>query len=263
MKAKLTVKIMVLVALTALIGMAVFAPSAMAELTTNVNHDLIEIRLNYNGSTVSVKGEAEAGSDLMIKINGADKEEKLKSKDKVGGLFWMNTDEHIFTEVPDLYFLKSTADPAQILSPDQLMANSIGYESLAANGKIEPEVSPDQKSVLFDEFFKYKEDQKLYDQSVGGIDTGASGNGQSFSTVFDWPYQAKPGVYEVTVYSVRDGQITDTSIGEVRVEETGVVKTLSDMSKNNGGLYGLLAIGVAVIAGFGVGVVFRKGGGAH
>lgn len=263
MKTKLTIKTMVLVALTALIGMAVIAPSAMAELTTNVNHDLIEIRLNYNGSTVSVKGEADAGSNLVIKISGAEKEEKLKSKDKVGGLFWMNTDEHVFTEVPELYFLKSTADPAQILSEDQLLANNIGYKAVAANGKIEPEVPPAEKAVLFEEFFKYKEDQNLYNQSVEGIETSPSGAVQSFDTVFDWPYQAKPGIYEVTVYSVKDGQITGTSKGEVRVEETGVVKTLSDMSKNNGGLYGLLAIGVAVIAGFGVGIVFRKGGGAH
>jgi uncharacterized protein (TIGR02186 family) len=263
MRASIVFKTIALLALTSLIGMAAFAPAAMAELAANVNNDLIEINLNYNGSTLSIDGDADAGSDVIIKITGAEKEEKLKSKDKIGGLLWMNTDEHTFTAVPDLYFLRSTADPEQILNPEQLVANGIGYIALAHTGRIEPEPSPDQRVVLFDQFFKYKEDQDLYKQSFEGIETGSAGGSQHFETVFDWPYQAKPGTYEVTVFTVKDGQITATSTGEVRVEEVGVVKTLSDMSKNNGGLYGLLAIGVAVIAGFGVGVVFRKGGGAH
>jgi uncharacterized membrane-anchored protein YitT (DUF2179 family) len=32
------------------------------------------------------------------------------------------------------------------------------------------------------------------------------------------------------------------------------------MAKNNGTLYGIISIVVAVLAGFGVGMIFRKGG---
>jgi hypothetical protein len=42
-----------------------------------------------------------------------------------------------------------------------------------------------------------------------------------------------------------------------------VVKSLADMAKNNAALYGLISIAVALGAGFGVGMVFRKSGGAH
>jgi len=41
------------------------------------------------------------------------------------------------------------------------------------------------------------------------------------------------------------------------------VKALSGMAKNNGALYGIISILIALGAGFGVGMIFRKGGGAH
>jgi len=41
------------------------------------------------------------------------------------------------------------------------------------------------------------------------------------------------------------------------------VKSLAEMAKNNGALYGLLSIILALGSGLGVGLVFRKSGGAH
>ena len=41
------------------------------------------------------------------------------------------------------------------------------------------------------------------------------------------------------------------------------MKTLADMAKNNGAIYGIISIVIALAAGFGVGMIFRKGGGAH
>jgi F0F1-type ATP synthase membrane subunit c/vacuolar-type H+-ATPase subunit K len=49
----------------------------------------------------------------------------------------------------------------------------------------------------------------------------------------------------------------------VLVEQVGMVKSLAGMAKENAALYGGLSILAALGAGFGVGLVFRKGGGAH
>ena len=49
----------------------------------------------------------------------------------------------------------------------------------------------------------------------------------------------------------------------MRVEQVGMVKTLAGMAKDSAAVYGFLSIGIALSAGFGVGLVFRKGGGSH
>jgi hypothetical protein len=46
-------------------------------------------------------------------------------------------------------------------------------------------------------------------------------------------------------------------------EQAGIVKSLAGMAKNNAAVYGVLSILAALGAGFGVGLIFRKGGGAH
>jgi hypothetical protein len=43
----------------------------------------------------------------------------------------------------------------------------------------------------------------------------------------------------------------------------GMVKTLATMARDSAVFYGFLSVGIALGAGFGVGMIFRKGGGAH
>ena len=62
---------------------------------------------------------------------------------------------------------------------------------------------------------------------------------------------------------MKDGKVVDQAESRVLVEQAGIVKTLAGMAKNKAALYGLISIVSALGAGFGVGLVFRKGGGAH
>jgi len=78
-----------------------------------------------------------------------------------------------------------------------------------------------------------------------------------------WPYQAAPGAYTVTVYAVKNGKVVETAESQVTVQQVGMVKSLATMAKNRAAIYGFLSIGIALGAGFGVGMIFRKGGGAH
>lgn len=87
--------------------------------------------------------------------------------------------------------------------------------------------------------------------------------GQNYSIKLNWPYQAAPGEYLVTVYAVKDKKVVEKAEARMIVEQAGIVKTLANMAKNNGAVYGIISILAALAAGFGVGMVFRKGGGGH
>ena len=253
---------MILVVLPLLLLFAA-VPVAMAKTTARANHDEIDINYDYNGSTVSVSGDTEKDVDLIIKIYSENGNEEMKVKDKVGGLLWMNGETVVFGNVPNQYFLRSTAPVEELLAESQLNEHSIGYEALAANGELEPAMEPEKEAELFAEFFRYKEKGSLYSQSVGGIDLRGGEPQQDYYTVFDWPYQAPPGDYRITVYAVRDGSVIDVADASLVVEEVGVEKTLTTMAEERGALYGIAAIIVAMSAGFGVGVIFKTGGGAH
>jgi uncharacterized protein (TIGR02186 family) len=240
------------------------AKPASAMLTAKANHDHITIDFFYHGSTVSVKGESDPGVDLIVKITSPEGHQVLKQKGKVGGVLWMNVGMLKFENTPNFYEVFSTKNLDDILAQDEREKYVIGYPALAKHVEISPAANEEEKTKWFNEFIKFKEDSKVYASSAGKITTTMLPNGhQEYYILTDWPYQAAPGDYLVTVYAVKNNRVTEQAEAKVNVAQVGMVKTLANMAKDRAAFYGFLSIGIALGAGFGVGMVFRKGGGSH
>lgn len=253
-----------IIILTLFILQFAFAGAASAMLTIKANHNDIKIDFFYHGSTVSVSGEANSGADLIIKITAPEGRQSLRKKGKVGGMLWMNVGNLQFEHMPNLYFVHSTKNIDEILAPGETDSYVIGYPALKKHVEILPAADENEKSKWFDEFVKFKEYSNLYSTSSGKISTMTKAHGrQEYHILLPWPYQAAPGEYTVTVYAVKDKKVVEEADTRVHVEQVGAIKTLAGVAKNKAALYGILSIGIALGAGFGVGMVFRKGGGSH
>ena len=241
----------------------VTAGTASAKLTATANHDRISVDFFYHGSTVSVRGVSDPGADLVVKIASPEGEQVLRQKGKVGGLLWMNTGKLTFERVPTLYFVQSTKNLTDMLSEEELNKYVIGYQALEKHSEVSPVADAAEKEKWFDEFVSFKEASKLYTAGYGKISTTQEGGQQQYYILLDWPYQAAPGEYTVSVYAVKGNKVIESADTKVRVEQVGVVKSLAGMAKNKAAAYGFISVLVALGAGFGVGLIFRKGGGAH
>ena len=258
-KLNLTIKTLLM-----MLAVAFMAPAAaQASLTAKANHDHIKIDFFYHGSTVSVRGVSDPGTDLIIKITSPEGHQALKEKGKAAGFLWMNVGELELDKTPNLYYVHGTKELEDIVGPEDRDKYVLGYAALGKHMEISPVKDPADRAKWFEEFVKYKESKKLYQSGSGKIAVDERDGQQKYYILFDWPYQAPPGNYLVTVYEVKDRKVIEQAESKVLVEQVGMVKLLSDMSKNNGMLYGIISIISAVGAGFGVGLVFRKGGGAH
>ncbi len=250
-------------ALIALLGLITMETTASAVLTINANHDHITIDFFYHGSTVSVSGASDTETDLIIKITAPDGHEALKQKGRAAGFLWMNIGTLKFEHAPYLYFVHSTKKIEDIINPEEMEKSVIGYPALNKHIEIIPVSNDEERTKWFNEFIHYKEESRLYAASSGQIKTTDENGRQKYYMQTAWPYQAPPGKYLVTVYAVKDKKVIEKAEADVTVEQSGIVKALSDMAENNGALYGIISIVIALGAGFGVGMIFRKGGGAH
>jgi uncharacterized protein (TIGR02186 family) len=257
----------IVLAVIIMVSALLLPQGAWAKLTARTNHDHVEVDFFYHGSAVSVKGESEPAVEYIIKVTAPESHQALRQKGRVGGVMWMNVGELSVEHAPNLYFVRSTRKLEEMLPPEELHKHLIGYPALEKHVEM-TSVSGGSKDAVhagdwFGEFVKFKEAKRLYNISDGDIVTKADGDGQSYYTLLDWPYQAPPGEYRVDVYAVKDGRIVDTADSVVSVSQVGVVKLMASMARNQGALYGILAIVIAFLAGFAVSMVFRKGGGAH
>jgi len=238
------------------------AGMASAQLTATANHDHITVDFFYHGSTISVRGISDPGTDLIIKIASEDGKQALRKKGKVGGFLWMNVGELEVEHVPKVYFLHSTRNIEDILSRDEMNRYVIGYPALEKYAKMNT-TDEAEKDRWFSEFVKFKESSNVYGTSSGKISLVNKDGEQDYYILTEWPYQAAPGKYTVTVYAVKGKKVIETATSNVLVEQVGMVKSFASMAKNNAATYGIIAILAALTAGFGVGLVFRKNGGAH
>lgn len=255
---KITLSLVITVLFTAASSTAAFA-----YLTTKANNDRITIGFFYSGSEVSVSGLSDPGLDYIVTITSPECHQNLKRKGKVGGVLWMNVGDLKCEKVPNLYFIQSTRKLDELLPANLREQYLLGYPAIGKHIEMEPLKDQAEKDKWFAEFVKYKESKKLFFNAAGGFQISQVDGKQKYYMEFKWPYQAPPGEYMATIYGVRDGKIVEQATSKVLVEQVGSVKLLANMAKNQGALYGILAILSAIGAGFGVGLVFGKGGGAH
>lgn len=256
-------KAVVLTGVSLVVFLFTLAAPASAMLTVNANHEHITVDFFYHGSTVSIRGESDPGVDLIIKIAASEEHQVLKRKGKVAGILWMNVGLLKFEHVPNFYTISSTKKLEDILSKEEMEKYTIGYPALKKHVEVTPVANEQEKSKWFAEFVKFKEDSRVYALSSDKIEIKTSAAGrQEYSFLTDWPYQASPGDYMVTVYEVKNGKVLEQAETKINVEQVGIVKALATMASNNAAFYGILSIGIALGAGFGVGLAFR-GGGSH
>lgn len=241
---------------------SLFAGDAVAQLTAKANHDHISVDSFYHGGTVSISGISDPGTELIIKVASGDIHQTLRKKGKVAGLLWMTVGDLSIEHVPNFYEIFSTKKLDDLLDRGEQDKYGIGFSALQTHASMNVSTE-EEKSQWFNEFVKFKADSNLYSASTGNITLAQKDGKQNYYILTEWPFQAPPGSYTVTVYAVKDGKVIETATSSVMVEQVGIVKTLATMAKNNGALYGIISILAALGAGFGVGLIFRKSEGAH
>ncbi|OGQ94746.1 MAG: hypothetical protein A2521_16610 [Deltaproteobacteria bacterium RIFOXYD12_FULL_57_12] len=231
-------------------------------LTISVNPGQIPITMGYHGATLHINGSNPTGADLIIKISTPPTDAHLRYKGKAAGLFWMKLGSMEFHNVPGTYKLYSTGNAEQLLVNDDRVLHQVGYAALKKQTGITSsagEIDPDK---WFVEYLKLKENEKLYSVTNGAITRQHDANEDTYTLDAEWPYQASPGLYNIEVLAVDNGRVVEQAATTLTVKQAGLVEKLSKLAFNNGAMYGIMAIIIAMGAGLAVGAIFKKGGGS-
>ena len=187
----------------------------------------------------------------------------MKYKGKAAGLFWMKMGDMSFENVPAAYLLYTSRNLDGLLQEDERIKEGLGFEAIKAGTKVESSAADMDPDRWIAEFVKFKKAEKLYQIKENAITRPQGTGGNEYRLELDWPYQAAPGTYTIDVLAVRDGHVVDRTQSSLTVARTGIVAQLSNLAFNHAAVYGIISIVVAMIVGFAVGLLFKKGGGAH
>jgi uncharacterized protein (TIGR02186 family) len=251
-------KIRALLALA--LGLAVMAgPRASAEtnppVTLKLSPQTIEMGAFYDGARLRVEGTVPSGSKVMIVLRGVSKDEVFNKKDRVGPI-WINVDKVHVSGPPSLFLRFSSEDVHTFLDRQTIDAYVLDELSIRNRMHIRTErglSDPESLRRIGDDYVDLKKKDGSYRRIADRVHVTESGTGEEhYSLEFGWPKLALPGAYQVEVYACRDSRIVGQSGSALHLVEVGFPAFMANAAKNHAYWYGIFAVILAVIAGFGI-----------
>ena len=171
----------------------------------------------------------------------------------------MNVEEILFRRVPALYFLRTSGKFKASYNRNRLEGIKLGYEGVYA--RVETEKSEEKKKGLFGQLIKLKESDKLYLVSEGTLKTThLDTHVDRITTTFYLPPKAPPGKYRVSLFGLRNSDVSLLGNQTLVLEKTGLTAYLSSLIISHGLTYGIIAVIIAIISGLAVGIIFSSKG---
>lgn len=212
----------------------------------------------FQGRKVNVSATVPNGAAAVVEILGSPVAERLMHKGRWGPL-WVNRGEVEVSDAPSLYLAAST-EPALLHNSSD--SRAWGYAALSERIQFPGLVSGEKRGWILREFLKLKEAEGLYGIFPGearASDLG--GDCPKVTTSFFLRSNVKPGRYEVRLSLIENGELKRQTSAFMEVRLVGLPALLRSLAYNHPLLYGILAVVLAMMAGFLIGRVFSGRGG--
>jgi uncharacterized protein (TIGR02186 family) len=243
-----------LLRLLALLIVLVVAASgtARADLVADLSQHLVAITTGFSGTKVLLFGTTGGMGDVVVVVRGPENTEVVRRKARKAGI-WVNDAEMIFEGVPSYYAVAASGPLNEFLPERVARREEIGIRNLRVTPPVD--AGPQEFDAFRAALIRNKQKAKLY--SVEPERISFLGN-RLFRTDMHFPANAPVGTYIVRVFLVHDGEVIGANITPLVVSKIGFEAGVFDFAHRHSLAYGVLAILIAVVAGWSASVAFHK-----
>jgi uncharacterized protein (TIGR02186 family) len=222
-------------------------------LVADLSQRLVAITTGFAGTNVLLFGAVDGQGDVVVVVRGPDRPVTIHRKSRVLGI-WANTAQMTFERAPSFYAVASSRPlneiaPATVLSRHELGVNALRLELPPA--KASPNVAKEWRDGLIRNFQR----AELYSREVRPITF--LGN-RLFRVELHLPANVPTGAYQAVTYLLRDGEVLSAQTMPLFVSKVGAEAYVFDFAVRHSAYYGLIAIAIALMAGWLAHLAFRK-----
>ncbi|MCY4479945.1 MAG: TIGR02186 family protein [Rhodospirillales bacterium] len=213
----------------------------------------IEIDSNFAGTSILLFGATDMAGDVVVSVRGPEEPVVVRRKLRSVGI-WVNQEAIAFRNVPGYYFV-ATSSPLEEIAPVELLdRKQLGSERVLLEA-IWFDTSGDA-----DEFraalHRDRERESLYRSEPGVVEFIDE---RLFRSTIDLPAHVPTGDYVVEAMLLVDSQVLSTRSAALSIEKAGFSADISTFARADEILYGIIAIALALVAGWLGSFAFRKG----
>ena len=213
----------------------------------------IEIDSSFAGTSILLFGATDVAGDVVVSVRGPEEPVVVRRKRRSAGV-WVNREAIAFRNVPG-YYAVAASGPLEEIAPAALLSRAqLGSERLLLEA-IWFDTSGDA-----DEFraalHRHRERDSLYRSEPGTVEFIDE---RLFRTTIELPAHVPTGDYLVEAMLILDDEVLSTRSAALSIEKAGFSADISAFARTDGALYGIVAIALALVAGWLGSFAFRKG----
>ncbi|MGH6682539.1 MAG: TIGR02186 family protein [Pseudolabrys sp.] len=239
-------------------------PAIAERLVVSLSNHRVAITSNFVGEDLVLFGtiEPNAGKtelrtayDLVVTVAGPRQTLRTRRKQRVLGI-WVNVDSREFVRVPSYLAILSNRPVNQIAHPDTLRRLQIGLDNFLLPQRIGPDIADTVRDDPFRvAFVRLESQQNLYSEIATAVTFLTP---TVFRAAIPLPSDVPTGNYAIDVELFSDGAMVARTNSALEVTKAGIEQYVADAARDNGLLYGLVTMLMALVTGWFASVVFRR-----
>jgi uncharacterized protein (TIGR02186 family) len=228
-------------------------PASAPNLLVDLSSARVSITSAFQGESLLLFGMFDPPGEIVVVVNGPPARETVMRKERFLGL-WLNTGRQSFGDVPAYYFI-AASQPLQ-----RLLARGVGGEILSLEDRlasVHPLSARDAAGMarFRGGLVEVKRREGLYPAAIGQVTIQG---GRLFRAELPFPSRLPEGEYDIRAYLLREGKIVTAVSRPLPVGKVGFSADLAVWSRDQGALYGMGAIAMALLVGWVGGTVMRR-----
>ncbi len=239
-------------------------PAAAERLVVSLSNHQVAINSNFVGVELVLFGtiEPDAGKtalksayDLVVTVTGPRQTLRTRRKQRVLGI-WVNVDSREFVRVPSYLAVLSNRPVAQVANPDTLRRLQIGLKNFLLPQRIGPDIADTVGDDPFRlAFVRLQVQQGLYHERAAAVTFLTP---TVFRAAIPLPADVPTGNYAFDIKLFADGAMVARTNSALEVTKAGIEQYVADAARDNGLLYGIVTMLMALFTGWVASVVFKR-----
>ncbi len=247
------------------LGLLLLIPLTLAaaepKLVPDVSQREIQIRYSFTGAELLLFGAVlyPGGRvptdrvDIAVVVKGPMQPILVREKQKVAGI-WMNVEGERFRSAPSFYAVASSRPLPELVDERTAAIYELGLQNL----QLSPGAgaTPEERQRFEAGLIDLQQRQQLYLENPNGVEiTG----GVLYRARINIPARVPVGNYTAETFLIRNGEVVAAAVRDIRIEKLGFERFVATAAEEWSLAYGLVAVAVSLLLGWGASAAFRRG----
>ena len=227
---------------------------AQNQIVADLSQENVKISTDFQGAKILLFGayDGKKGDDIIVIVTGPKGLVTVQKKEKILGV-WVNRRKVNYINTPKYLSISSNRKIEDILNQKTQKISEIGLNNLKI--RIQPGIRVENENQWRQALTRNMLKSNLWSINENSVSLNKNALFRSF---LELPSNVITGQFEVKILHYRNSKLVSQQINSINVSKSGISAEIYDIAQNYSTLYGIFAVLLAVLVGWGSNLIFRK-----